>query len=197
MSVRNSRSFARTGINSSEALMLTWGCCISLVRSTCQTSGAFTWRNRLRRRCRGLADFVQILLQRPTPPTGCSDFVFFFFPGDSGEVCRHSGGTFIYLLRVACTGSPLAFRVFQCVHGDSCGDDACFFLVRRVVHPDSCRQRSDQPLPRPCAYTMRAGSHVLRPRPLGPSHDRRRRQVSPPGRYNGDYLGRLHGRSSK
>ena len=54
LSVRNSRSFARTSRKSSKAWLPTWRCCIPLVKSTCPTSGALTWRNRLRRRRRRL-----------------------------------------------------------------------------------------------------------------------------------------------
>ena len=62
------------------------------------------------------------------------------------------------------------FRIFRCVHGDCCGDGACNFSLRRVVRPNGCRQRSDQQLPRPCAYTRGAGTHVRRRRPFGVPH---------------------------
>ena len=61
--------------------------------------------------------------------------------------------------------------------------------LRRVVHPDACGQRSNQQLPRPCAYTRSAGPHVRRRRPSSPSHDRRRRPASPQGRNNETIFG--------
>ena len=97
----------------------------------------------------------------PAAAISCSAFC----PDAPGGICRHSGGTFIYLLRNACTGPPLAFRGFGRVHDNSCGDVAWSFSLRRVVHPDGYGQRRNQQLPRPGDYTRSAGQHVRRRRP--------------------------------
>ena len=47
------------------------------------------------------ADFVRVLLQRPRCFLGWGHLVVCHFPDASDGVCRHTGGTFIYLIRVA------------------------------------------------------------------------------------------------
>ena len=175
LSVKNSRSFARTSRRSSKAWLITWRWCISLVRSTCSASGALTWRNRLRRRHRRLP-LSRFRSGSPSAPNALNrlrQLRLMPFP-------RHLRWRLPplrpHLHLSPQSRLPLAFRVFQCIHGDSCGDVASPFSLTQGVYPDGCGQRSDQQLPRPCAYTRNAGPHVRRRRPSGPSHDRRPRQ---------------------